>query len=98
MREFSTVEPRRRLIGIVLMIGAVACFACLDASAKWLNRTMDPLQTVSMRYIGSFLLVGAFFNPWTRRGLLQTQSLWRQCARAGCLVVATLCAFFALRY
>ena len=38
------------------MLGAVACFACLDASAKWLNRTMDPLQTVSVRYIGSFLL------------------------------------------
>jgi len=73
------------------MLGAVACFACLDASAKWLNRTMDPLQTVSVRYIGSFLLVGAFFNPWTRRGLLRAHSLWRQCARACFLVVATLC-------
>src|SRR3954453_22745025 len=43
-------------------------------------------------------LVGAFFNPWTRRGLLRAHSLWRQCARACFLVVATLCAFSALRY
>jgi len=97
-RKSATVETRRRLAGIVLMLGAVACFACLDASAKWLNRTMDLLQTVSVRYIGSFLLVGAFFNPWTRRGLLRAHSLWRQCARACFLVVATLCAFSALRY
>ena len=92
------VEMRQRLTGIALMIGAVACFACLDSSAKWLNRTMDPLQTASIRYVGSFLLVGAFFNPWTKKGLLRTHSLWRQCARAGCLVLATLCAFSALRF
>ena len=94
----SMVETRRHLIGITLMIGAVACFACLDTCAKWLNRTMDPLQTASIRYVGSFLLVAAFFNPWTKKGLLQTHSLWRQCTRAGCLVIATVCAFSALRF
>lgn len=80
------------------MIGAVACFAGLDSSAKWLNRSMDPLQTASIRYVGSFLLVAAFFNPWTKAGILRTQSLRRQCARATCLVIATLCAFSALRF
>src|SRR5215203_3348843 len=98
MHASSMVEMRQRLIGIVLMIGAVACFACLDSSAKWMNRTMDPLQTASIRYVGSFLLVAAFFNPWTKKGILQTHSLWRQCARAGCLVIATVCAFSALRF
>src|SRR4051812_24725807 len=89
MHAFQRVEMHQRLIGIVLMIGAVACFACLDSCAKWLNRTMDPLQTASIRYVGSFLLVAAFFNPWTKTLLLRTHSLWRQCVRAGCLVVAT---------
>src|SRR5829696_9537896 len=98
MHASSMVEMHQRLIGIALMIGTVACFACLDTSAKWLNRTMDPLQTASIRYVGSFLLVAAFYNPWTRTGLLRTHSLWRQCARAGCLVLATLCAFSALRF
>ena len=68
-------EQRRRLIGIALMLGAVACFACLDASAKWVNRTTDPLQTAAVRYLGSFLLVGLFFNPWSRAGILRSRSL-----------------------
>ena len=91
-------EQRRRLIGIALMLGAVACFACLDASAKWVNRTTDPLQTAAVRYLGSFLLVSLFFNPWSRAGLLRSRSLKLQAARALCLVVATICAFFALKY
>ena len=91
-------EQRRRLVGIGLMLGAVACFACLDASAKWINRTADPLQTAAVRYLGSFLLVSLFFNPWTKAGLLRTRSLKLQCGRALCLVAATICSFFALKY
>ena len=93
-----TGEQRRRLIGIALMIGAVACFACLDATAKWVNRSTDPIQTAAVRYLGSFLLVGAFFNPWTRTRILRTRRPWLQCARALCLVFATVCAFFALSF
>jgi drug/metabolite transporter (DMT)-like permease len=91
-------EQRRRLVGIALMLGAVACFACLDASAKWVNRSIDPLQTAAVRYLGSFLLVGMFFNPVSRAGLLRTRNLWLQCGRALCLVAATICSFFALKY
>lgn len=91
-------EQRRRLVGIGLMLGAVACFACLDASAKWINRSTDPLQTAAIRYIGSFLLVGLFFNPVSRAGLLRTRNLRLQAARALCLVAATICSFFALKF
>ena len=91
-------QQRDRLIGIALMVGAVACFACLDASAKWVNRTTDPIQTAAVRYLGSFVLISAVFNPWTRPGILWTRSLRLQCARAMFLVVATICSFFALRY
>src|SRR3954467_1862091 len=89
---------RQRLIGNALMISAVVCFACLDSSAKWLNRSMDPLQTAAIRYVGSVLLVTIFFNPWTKPSLLRTHNLKRQCARAGCLVLSTVCAFSALRF
>ena len=75
---------------------AVACFACLDSTAKWLSRDFDPLQIAAVRYIGSFLLVGAFFNPWTRARILRTRRPALQCARALCLALATICAFFAL--
>ncbi|MFZ1428925.1 MAG: DMT family transporter [Geminicoccaceae bacterium] len=91
-------EQRRRLVGIALMLGAVACFACLDASAKWVNRSTDPLQTAAVRYLGSFLLVALFFNPVSRAGLLRTRNLRLQCGRALCLVAATICSFFALKY
>jgi len=84
--------------GILLLLGAVACFSCIDSSAKWLNRVGDPWQTVAVRYLGSFLLVSACFNPWTRPGLLRTRRPLLQCGRALCLVVATLGCFFALRH
>jgi hypothetical protein len=39
-------DRRQRLIGIALMCGALACFAVLDAMAKFLNGYMDTLQVV----------------------------------------------------
>ena len=92
----SITDRRQRLTGIVLMMGAVACFACLDSTAKWLSRGIDPIQIAAVRYIGSFLLVGAFFNPWTRTQILRTRRPGLQCARALSLALATICAFFAL--
>jgi drug/metabolite transporter (DMT)-like permease len=85
------------LVGIGLLIAAVACFACLDASAKWVNRVTDPIQTAAVRYLGSFLLIGTCFNPWTRPRILRSRSLKLQCTRALFLVLATICSFFALR-
>jgi len=49
-------ERRQRLTGIGLMCGAVVCFACLDASAKYLNGHIDALQGAWARYAGAFLL------------------------------------------
>ena len=42
------------------MCGAVATFACLDATGKYLLRYMDPLQIVWARYFGAFLLALCF--------------------------------------
>ncbi|MGY2048632.1 DMT family transporter [Methylobacterium sp. JK268] len=89
---------RSTLIGIALMIGAVAGFACIDASAKYLNRAMNPLLIVAIRYIGSFLVVAAVLAPRADLGLLRTRKPLLQVLRSLCLVVATLCSFFALRY
>ena len=66
--------------------------------AKWLSRGLDPIQLAAVRYIGSFLLTGAFFNPWTRTGILRAQRPWLQCGRAFCLALATVCAFTALSF
>jgi drug/metabolite transporter (DMT)-like permease len=94
----ATAAGRQRLTGIALLLGACSCLACLDACAKWLSRTADPLQTASVRYVGSSLLVAAFLNPRTRPGILRTRSLWLQIARSSCLVLGTVCIFSAVRY
>ena len=58
-------ERRQRLTGIGLMVCAVACFACLDASAKYLNGHMATLEVVWARYTGAFLLALLVSNPIT---------------------------------
>ena len=80
------------------MAAAAISFSGLDSSAKWLGRTMDPLETAAIRYLGSFIITLLFLNPVTRPGVLRTRSPGLQVARALCLVVSTVAAFFALHY
>ncbi len=92
------VPPPSPIAGILLIVGAVSCFACMDASAKWLGRSINPLQTIAVRYVLSFVVVGLFINPWTRAGVLRTRKPWLQGARALCLVGATLSGWTAVRF
>jgi drug/metabolite transporter (DMT)-like permease len=94
----ARAERRNRLIGIGLMCAALMCFSCLDASAKWLNRSMDPLLTVWWRYVSSVVLVSFAINPWTRPGVLRTNRMWVQVARSLLLFLSTACNFVALQY
>src|SRR5215218_9018055 len=91
-------ERRRRLVGIGLMCVALICFSLLDATAKWLNREMDPLLTVWWRYASSVALVSLFINPWTHPGVLRTRRPWLQVGRSLLLFVSTALNFFALQY
>ncbi|TNC09803.1 DMT family transporter [Methylobacterium terricola] len=87
------------LIGIALMICAVAGFASIDASAKFLTGTMSPMLVVALRYLVSFVIVAAVLA--SRRdviGLLRTRKPGLQVLRSLCLVTATMCSFVALRY
>jgi drug/metabolite transporter (DMT)-like permease len=91
-------QRRQRLIGIALMCGAVLCFACLDAMAKYLVGHMDTLQVVAMRFIAAFLVALMFSNPVSRPGLLQTTRPGLQFVRGLMLVSTTIFNFFAFRY
>ena len=55
MPHDASHERVARLTGIALMCGAVACFAMLDTTAKYLNLYMSTLQVVWARYTGAFL-------------------------------------------
>ena len=72
MSEASS-QRRQRLIGIALMCAAVAMFACLDTTAKYLNTQMDSLEIAWARYTSAFLLTFLVSNPWTQPGLMRTE-------------------------
>ncbi len=91
-------QRRQRLIGIALMCGAVATFACLDSTAKYLNHHMDTLQVVWARYTGAFLLALIVSNPINRPGLMVTKRPWLQVGRSALLFGSTVLNFVALRW
>lgn len=94
----ATQQRRQRLIGIALMCGAVALFACLDTTAKYLNTQMDSLQIAWARYTSAFVLTLIVSNPLTHPGLLRTRSPKLQIARSLLLVGSTALNFLGLRW
>jgi drug/metabolite transporter (DMT)-like permease len=91
-------ERRQRLIGIGLMAGAVACFACLDASAKYLNGYFNTLEVVWARYTSAFLLALLVSNPLTSPGVMTTRRPILQVGRSALLLGSTILNVFALRF
>jgi drug/metabolite transporter (DMT)-like permease len=94
----AITQRRQRLTGIALMCGAVALFACLDATAKYLSAEMAVLQIAASRYVGAFLLTLLVSNPLTQPSLLRTGSLKLQIVRGVLLVSSTVLNFLALRW
>jgi drug/metabolite transporter (DMT)-like permease len=98
MPDHASHERVTRLTGIALMCGAVACFAMLDTTAKYLSLYMSTLQVVWARYTGAFVLPFIVSNPWTRPGLTRTTRPVLQLVRSVLLLASTLGNFAALRY
>lgn len=96
--EAAARAARARLKGIGFMCLALACFAFLDAIAKWLGTTMDPMQVVWTRYVAALVIVLAIFNPWRNRQVLVTTRPWIQAIRSALLFCSTAFNFIALQY
>ncbi len=80
------------------MCGALFCFACLDASAKWLNQYMEPMQTVFLRYAVSLVLVSLLLNPFSLKNHIRTSRPLVQIVRSTMLLFATALNIVALQY
>src|SRR4029078_6264638 len=98
MTEAAHEHRHLRLIGIGLMCGAVAAFACLDCMAKYLGTHMAVPQWVGVLYSSAFLIALMFSNPINRPGLLRTGRPVLQLGRSVLLLGSTVFNFIELRY
>lgn len=97
-RTFSPEEMRTRLVGILLIVGAVACFACLDTIAKYASRSVPTLEVVWFRFATHLVLACVVFRIWKRRDLIATRRPILQIVRALSLLGSTLFNFMALQH
>jgi drug/metabolite transporter (DMT)-like permease len=85
---------RAKTLPILLMIGAVFCFASMDATAKYLMKEIGPAQTIWARYTVQALLVTVFILPKINiYGKTKYPKL--QFVRSLALMMATTLFFFA---
>ena len=93
----SHSESRNRQIGILLMCGSYVCFACLDASAKFLGQHIPTMEVVWARYLGATILALVAVNPFSSPNVFRTGHFWLQNLRALTLFASTILNFYALR-
>ena len=85
---------RSKTLPILLMIGAVFCFASMDATAKYLMKEIGPAQTIWARYTVQALLVTVLILPKISiYGKTKYPKL--QFVRSVALMMATTLFFFA---
>lgn len=84
------MSESRSLTGILLVLGAVLCFASLDATSKYMARTFPVPMLVWARYSVHFLLMLVLLGPSMRLKLVTTGKPWKHILR-GLSLVATSC-------
>lgn len=90
-------RPPRLLRGALLYAGALALFACLDATVKHLTQNYPVPAVAAARYASQFLLMSALLLPQHGAGLLRTRQPALVTLRSAALVVLTLMMNSALQ-
>ena len=85
---------RTKTLPILLMIGAVFCFASMDATAKYLMKEIGPAQTIWARYTVQAILVTILILPKIN-AYGRTKYPKLQFLRSVALMMATTLFFFA---
>ena len=97
----SGVQGReeRTVAGLALMAAGVACFTCIDTSAKWLMLSGLPaLQVVFARYAGHFVLALLVFVPTEGAAAFRSRRPALQLLRSALLLGSTVLNFAALAF
>lgn len=94
----ATTDAGANIRGILLMVYAVAMFACLDSTAKWLGATMSSMDVVWLRYAAHVLLLSLFLRVWRDLSPFKTKHPVMQFVRGLTLLGSTFFNFWALQY
>jgi drug/metabolite transporter (DMT)-like permease len=90
---WAAMAPNNR--AILLMIGAIFCFATMDATAKTVAERSDPMMALWARYAGQGLIVTILIAPRMPR-VLHTQFPVMQFLRSLFLMCATASCFYGI--
>lgn len=86
------------LAGIALVIAAVACFATLDTTTKYISVGVPVLMALWFRYLFQAVATAVAVLPARGLSVLRTRHPRFQCLRGLLLLLTSLFAFFSLKY
>jgi drug/metabolite transporter (DMT)-like permease len=98
MSDNSARVAPSALAGILFLVTAVACFAVLDTTVKYVGATVSVVVSVWFRYAFQAVAVSAFMLPPQRRRLLRTAHPRFQALRGVLLTAISALAFISLQY
>lgn len=86
------------LAGIALVVAAVACFAMLDTTTKFVSTSVPILMALWFRYFFQAVATTAAILPVRGLSVLRTAHPKFQCLRGLLLMLSSLFAFLSLKY
>ena len=90
--------PQRKLVGMLLALVALACFATLDTTTKYVTLSVPLLLALWFRYAFQAVATTLIMLPQRGRSLLHTQRLGLQCLRGALLFVTSFFTFLSVSY
>jgi drug/metabolite transporter (DMT)-like permease len=88
----------RPLHGVAFLVAAVACFAALDTTVKFLSASVPILMVVWCRYVFQAIVMAAAVLPTRGPQSLRTQHPWLHLLRGFLLLLVSTLGFFSLVY
>ena len=91
-------KPPRALAGIALVVAAVACFAALDTTTKYVSVSVPLLMALWFRYAFQAVATTLTVLPGRGMSVLRTRNPRFQWLRGVLLLTSSLLAFASLKY
>ena len=88
----------RAALGVAFLVLAVACFAVLDTTVKYVGAFVPVLMAVWFRYVFQAVAVTAFMLPLRGRSLLHTGHPRFQLLRGALLLTVSALSFLAVQF